>query len=360
MRIKLKFFLISCFLITASGQASDHAKKTSEAKITEFSPSETGNKAIHVMDEWMRDPFITLGPDGYYYLTCTRLWHSSNEPGLEIWRSKDLRNWEEKGLLWSFGDSRWMQDSLAKAASEMKKDPHLWAPEIYFIDGRWVAVFTSSLRFSNLIATGGTEPEGPFREPFGAAFAHKHDPSVFTDDDGSKWLVWGCTKIAPLKDDLSGFSGPERSVAPSNRKMGHEGCFILKIDGKYVLFGTAWSTDIMRHGSYNLYYCTADHIEGPYGPRKFAGRFLGHGTIFQDKQGNWWCTAFLNGDYVTPEQVIQHGISTQKAETINRQGLTLVPMKIDTENGDIVVRPKDPDYAIPGDDEAQDFSNSLN
>ena len=48
-----------------------------------------------------------------------------------------------------------------------------------------------------------------------------------------------------------------------------------------MLFGTGWSTGQMRRGSYNLYYATADKITGPYSERKFAGRFLGHGTPFK-------------------------------------------------------------------------------
>lgn len=312
-------------------------------------------KATLVMKEWMRDPYITLGPDNNYYLTCTRLWHTPLEPGIEVWKSADLINWECTGLAWSFDNSRWMPGPLSNMKKEMNKDAHLWAPEITCIDNRWVSVFTTSLRYSNLIVSQKDDIKGPYSEPFGEPFHYKHDPSVFVDDDGSKWLVWACTKIARLKEDYSGFASPEINIAPSNRKMGHEGCFILKTGGKYVLFGTAWSQDILRHGSYNLYYCTADKIEGPYGPRKFAGRFLGHGTVFKDKSGQWWCTAFMNGTYVTPEHVAKNGISKLKAETINPQGLTLVPMDISVVNGDVVVKALDPDYASSGDDEIQKF-----
>ena len=55
-------------------------------------------------------------------------------------------------------------------------------------------------------------------------------------------------------------------------------------------------TGKMRRGSYNLYYATADQIGGPYSERKFVGRFLGHGTPFQDHEGRWWCTAFFNAN----------------------------------------------------------------
>ncbi|MEM7284578.1 MAG: hypothetical protein AAF438_23525, partial [Pseudomonadota bacterium] len=32
--------------------------------------------------------------------------------------------------------------------------------------------------------------------------------------------------------------------------------------------------------------------KGPYGPRRMAVKNAGHGNLFQDNQGRWWCTAF--------------------------------------------------------------------
>ena len=166
----------------------------------------------------------------------------------------------------------------------------------------------------------------------------------------------GLCKIAPLKPDFSGFVGPGINIGPSNRKMGHEGCVIRKIEDKYVLFGTAWSTDKMRHGTYNLYYCTADNVTGPYGPRKFAGRFLGHGTPFQDKQGRWWCTAFYNANVppLSREEAKTKDLS-DNAYTINKQGLTLVPLDVRVEDNDVQIRAKEANYATLGPEEAQNF-----
>ena len=127
-----------------------------------------------------------------------------------------------------------------------------------------------------------------------------------------------------------------------------------KIGNKYVLFGTAWSTDQGRKGSYNLYYCTADKIDGPYSERRFAGRFLGHGTPFQDKEGRWWCTAFFNGN-VPPlsSEGIQKRDLSGTAQTINEQGTTIVPLNVKIlENGDVYVRAIDDRYATIGPDEA--------
>jgi len=193
----------------------------------------------------------------------------------------------------------------------------------------------------------------------GSAIGRRHDPSLFRDDDGTWWLIWGATKIAPLKDDFSGFAGDPVAIRPAGEtaKMGHEGCLIRKIEGKWVLFGTGWSTGEMRRGSYNLYYATADELTGPWSERKFAGRFLGHGTPFRDGEGRWWCTAFYNAN-VPP--VPREGVRTRDlsatARTINRRGTTLVPLQVRLEDdGELLIRAKDPAYAVPGPDEAQDF-----
>ncbi len=106
-------------------------------------------------------------------------------------------------------------------------------------------------------------------------------------------------------------------------------------------------------------YIKSGWITGPYGPRQFAGRFLGHGTPFQTKDGKWWCTAFFNGN-VPP--VSREGIETRdlgdNAQTINEQGVTIVPLDVRIqEEGQVYIRAKDPAYATPGPDEAQEFTH---
>ena len=108
---------------------------------------------------------------------------------------------------------------------------------------------------------------------------------------------------------------------------------------------------------YNLYECTAEKVTGPYGPGRFAGRGLGHGTPCEDKQGRWWCTAFFNANVppLTREQIKTRKMG-DNAYTINPQGTTIVPLDVKVlEDGDIHIRAKDPDYARPGAEEAQKF-----
>lgn len=309
------------------------------------------------MDDWMRDPFITRGADGFFYLSCTRLDHIPGKiQGLEIWRSRDLKSWENFGVPWSVEDSAWLPEVIAKTdVKHAAKKYLLWAPEVWFVDGRWIGMHTSNIGMANLFQNDSKELKGPFVEPMGIELGRRHDPSLFEDDDGSLWLVWGCAQIQQLKPDMSGFVAQQHSIGPSNRKLGHEGCQIIKVGDKYVLFGTAWSTDQMRHGTYNLYYCTADHITGPYDERKWVGRCLGHGTVFQGLEGEWWCTAFINGKYVKPGDKVYDHATPGTAYTYNPAGLTIVPLDIKTVNGEVVIETRDPHYAAPGPDEVQKF-----
>lgn len=326
------------------------------------------NKAVHVFDDWMRDPYIMLNSDGFYYLSVTQHGKQTADGrkiiphGVPVYRSTDLAKWEFIGYPYTIEDaSNYNQYLQLREERKAKPDPSgsdelkLWAPELHFIDNKWVIIHTSNAGIGNLIITKGSKLEKPFLS-WNESFGRQHDPSIFTDGDKTHWMISRCAQIQKLKPDLSGFDGKPIQIYPSNRKMGHEGAYIIKFEGKYIFFGTAWSCDTLRKGTYNLYYSVSDKLEGPYGERKFVGRFLGHGTPFKDKQGNWWCTAFYNANHptLTAEEAKTKDVS-QSAYTINKQGLTLVPLEIKMKNGEIVVRAKDPDYAHPGIEEVQKF-----
>ncbi len=366
-----KVFFLLIISVTASGNCFGAMDKEIIAK-----GLASHDRALHIKDGWIRDPYIVPAHDGYYYLTGTtplpadpRRINDKFNTGLgtgsivgykmSLWRSRDLIDWEDLGTPYSLKDGIWYQEKPSRFEEVDESKWRLWAPELHFLGGRWVIVHTSPspVAGANLSVTRGATIEGPFENPLGAEIGKRHDPSLFKDDDGRVWMIWGATMAAPLKDDFSGFTGEPTEIGPANRKMGHEGCLIRKIGGKYILFGTGWSTDQMRKGTYNLYYCTADKITGPYGPREFAGRFLGHGTPFKDKEGRWWCTAFYNANVPPlPRGQARTKPMGDNAYTINEQGVTIVPLDVRVlEDGRIYIRARDPDYANPGPEEVQQF-----
>lgn len=323
------------------------------------------NRAVHIFDDWMRDPFITIAPDGSYYLTMTQ--HGDTIDGRAVvsagaayYKSEDLVKWDFAGYFYDIlrdaeNATEYIDKWEEKRANGLKDPLKLWAPEFHFINGKWNILHTSNVGIGNLVSTRGDKLSGPYKG-WNEKFGRQHDPTIFQDDDGSCWLVSRCTQIQKLNKDLTAFDGPPMNISPSNRKMGHEGAYIIKFEGKYVLFGTAWSGDVLRHGTYNLYYAVADKLEGLYGERQFAGRFLGHGTPFKDKQGRWWCTAFYNANTPTMTREESRTLDvSETAYTLNKQGLTLVPLEIKMVDGKVKVWTKDPDYREPGKEEIQQF-----
>ncbi len=338
---------------------------------------ESHDRALYVKSGWIRDPYITLGPDDYYYLTGTQ--PNENDPreskdpyniGLgdesivgeqvRVYRSKDLIQWESLGPIFTIEDTY-----QAKQGRDFR-NRYIWAPEVHWMGDRWALVHCPKSH-SSLALSEGKDLRGPWTHPLGADLGQRHDPSLFTDDDGTVYLLWQNTMVAPLDKDLTGYAAEPVRIDPSGTRpapdgrpisrIGHEGATMMKVGGKYVHLGTAWSTDQGRQGSYNLYYCVADKITGPYGPRKFAGRFLGHGTPFQDRDGKWWCTAFFNANVPpVPRQGIRDRDLGENAQTINEQGVTIVPLDVRVlDDGEVHIRAKDPDYASPGPDEVQEF-----
>ncbi|MGB7325251.1 MAG: family 43 glycosylhydrolase, partial [Rubripirellula sp.] len=341
------------------------------------------DQALYIKAGWIRDPYITLGPDDFYYLTGTQ--PNEDDPrettnpyniGLgdesivgdqvRVYRSKDLVEWESLGIVFSVADIR--QDASRINKPNAKR---IWAPEVHWMPnlegtGRWALVHCPK-QVSSLAISSGKNLSGPWTHAMQGGMGERHDPSLFADEDGSVWMLWGNTLVSPLSRDLSKYVGKPVRIDPSGsrpgpdgeliRRIGHEGATMIKVGGKYVHLGTAWSTDQGRKGSYNLYYSVADSITGPYGPRKFAGRFLGHGTPFQDKADKWWCTAFFNANVppLSREGIEQRDLA-DNAQTINEQGVTIVPLDVRVlDNGEVFIRAKDPAYATPGPDEAQDF-----
>lgn len=315
------------------------------------------DQAVHVLQEDIANPFVEMGSDGYYYLTGTVPMDlsSSKESFVKIWRSKDLATWESFGEIKHAQGSEFVKE-LWDFAGKRNITPDIRSSEAHYVNNRWVIVHTSNVRVANLMLSASSDIKGPYTEPLGLDIGFHVDPSIFVDDDGTPWLLSNCTQIRKIKKDFSGFDGNHRLIGPKSKQLGFEGTRMVKVGGKYVLFGTSWSTDVEGKGTYNLYYATADRILGPYTPRKFAGRFIGNGAPFKDKDGRWWALAFHRADH-PPLQIGQANSMdlSGAAYTINKKGLTLVPLDVLEENGEIKVISKDPAYRYPGKEEVQQF-----
>ena len=338
-----KNLVVSLLLFTLTLQNLVSAQEYGSAD-TEKKETRIPSFAKPLFDYWMRDTWVTLGPDGYYYMTGTTATPERHFPGqihcwdwndgLYLWRSKDLKNWEERGLIWSMeGDGTWQKNPLVykKGQKYSKKsingDPldnkfhAVWAPELHYIKSakNWfmVACLNQSAggRGSFILRSTTGRPEGPYENIEGnsnESIFKQIDGSLFEDEDGTVYFVGHSHSIAKMKPDMSGFAEELRTL--NEQKYSPEpyieGAFIFKHNGKYNLVQAIWSHKTKTKGdtyipyknitnketrySYDCVIATADNIYGPYTKRYNAITGGGHNNLFQDKKGNWWATMFFN------------------------------------------------------------------
>jgi xylan 1,4-beta-xylosidase len=140
------------------------------------------------------------------------------------------------------------------------------------------------------------------------------DPNFFLDDDGQRYLYWGCSNFLPmygvkLNSKMQAVTEPEIFIKHNQEKYGweipgeqneltrngwNEGAWMTKHNNRYYLQYAAPGTEFRTYAD-GVY--TSDSPLGPfdyetyspfsYKPGGFAGG-AGHSSTFRDKYGNYW------------------------------------------------------------------------
>ena len=140
------------------------------------------------------------------------------------------------------------------------------------------------------------------------------DPHFFLDDDGQRYLYWGCSNFLPiygvrLNSKMQPVTEPEILIEHNPDKYGwevpgeqnelkrngwNEGAWMTKYNNRYYLQYAAPGTEYKTYAD-GVY--TSDSPLGPfeyetyspfsYKPGGFAGG-AGHSSTFQDNYGNYW------------------------------------------------------------------------
>jgi xylan 1,4-beta-xylosidase len=276
----LNFFLLSLTILTAQ------PKTFSNPIIPGFHP----------------DPSICRVGNDYYLVTSSFEWY----PGLPIYHSTDLMNWEQIGYVLNRPSQLQMKDGLTNSAG-------LWAPTIRYHQGKFYVINTAQQAGGNFYVSS-EKPEGPYSEPTFLTDAPGIDPSLFFDDDGTCWYT-GSINDTPEKDkypnedkiylqqlDLTqGKLVGKRYILTTGLASNSpyaEAPHIYKINGKYFLM-------VAEGGTWNNHAITmfqSDKITGPYIPgianpvlshRQLGSQVdittIGHGDLVQTQNGDWWC-----------------------------------------------------------------------
>ncbi len=285
---------------------------------TAFIPETAELPPVRVMTNVIgRDPEVTLGPDGIYYMVHTSCYlgdsisHKNawdHNDGLHLWKSTDLKNWTHVGLIWSIEkDGTWQE-----AYDEKNRRP-LWAPEIHYINKmkNWYVVYSMGTFAPQGIRTGlmksiSGKPEGPYKDVVDGPITEGIDGSLF-EEKGNVYFLRNHCLISLMNDSMTGFAEPFKELKTfDGQTVGFEGSGMLTINDKYYLY-SAKSNEDMGKNTYDLNIAEADNIYGPYTQSWLALRHGGHSTLFIDKQGQIWGTMFGSDDisnvYITPSLV---------------------------------------------------------
>ncbi len=252
-----------------------------------------------LLDYAIRDTSVALGPDGIYYLTGTTGSPDINAvtSDVQVWKSPDLVKWSPvvdrprlRSIVWNVDrDGTWQKQIGQRDGAPFRP---VWGPEIHYLKNTfWMTYSVPNLGVGLLKSTTG-KAEGPYVSILkpDQPLANGIDASLFQDDDGAVYFLYGGGRIARMKDDMSGLAEDFHNITPSNAPyVGFEGVSMFKANGRYYLAAADFA-----FGDYNSYVASADKVYGPYGDRYLAVPHAGHDTFFQDKTGQWWSTFFGN------------------------------------------------------------------
>jgi beta-xylosidase len=256
--------------------------ETEGAACTLYSPDA---KAIRpILEEPLNDPSICAGPDGWYYLTGT-----AETPGIRMWKSRSLTDWTPMGIV------------SDKAAA---------SPEVHYFRGTFWLTYADQGGGTGLMRSETGSADGPYAD-LGMVTGDGNDASLFVDDDGTVYWVYGDGNIARMKDDASGLvEKPCRVEIPAwkqggkidkpsrtgDLRIGSYGAHMKKINGLYFLF-CADPFERMGSDAVDTFVAVSSHVYGPYSRRYLAIPHGGQATFFTGGDGELYAAFMGNGTY---------------------------------------------------------------
>lgn len=238
----------------------------------------------------IRDPSVTTGPDGSYFLVGTTGRNQEDAGELALWRSSDLSYWTETRL-------RFDRAGLGR---EFRNVVALWAPEIRWVESDRTFYLVLSMMERDvggrtwLYRSTSGRAEGPYRNVITTNLVDGIDGYLFEDTDGL-YLLWGGGNLGKLNARRDGFEYPPvKLVDVDDEPVGYEGNALIRIGDTYYITGAEWNGPLRTHGTYDMMVATARSVWGPYSKRQVGVPHAGHGTVFRDKAGTLWTTMFGN------------------------------------------------------------------
>ena len=295
------YFLGTTVFIYAQEASPDKQKiplPTYDWRSTRFSavinPDEPVTFHNPIIPGFFSDPSVCRVGEDYYLVNSTFEYF----PGVPVFHSKDLVNWELIGYCIDRPD-------------QLPKGLNIFATTIRHHEGTFYMITTNVGAGGNFYVTS-TDPAGPWSDPIWVE-ARGIDPDLFFDDDGRSYVISSPFELYEI-DLKSGKSISEvRKVWNGNGGRYAEGPHIYKKDGFYYLIAAEGGTE----EAHSQTITRSKTIWGPYSDNpsnpilthvNAAGQGnpiqgVGHADIVDAQDGSWWIV--FHG-YRTVAQGVHH------------------------------------------------------
>ncbi len=237
------------------------------------------------------DDVIRVGDT--YYMVSTTMYFT---PGVPVMKSKDLVSWELCSYVYdTYADG----DKQNLVGNEHDYAHGQWATSLRYKDGVYYVFFGSyGSGKSYIYKTTDIEKGTWTRTELNGMY---HDASMWLDDDGRNYLVYGGggeIKIKEFNAEMTGFKpgGVDQTIFKTGLDgLAGEGSHVQKIGDYYYVFVIAWPSG---HGRLEQVY-RSKSITGPYEGKTILDSGLGtygsgvaQGGIVDTPSGDWYGLMF--------------------------------------------------------------------
>ena len=237
------------------------------------------------------DPDVIRVGDTFYLVSTTM--HLM--PGAPVMASKDLKNWETVGYIFDkLTDSPKydLQEGTVYGRGQ-------WATSLKYHNGKFYALLAPNEQgaMGDTYIFTADKAEGPWK--ILSRMRHFHDCSLFFDDDGRVYVIYGTGELMELKPDLSDvIEGTYMHIfqREEDEKGLLEGSRVIKHNGKYYLL---MISHVYAPGKHRREVCyRADDIHGPWEKQVILESefstfsYEAQGTIVDSPDGDWYGIIF--------------------------------------------------------------------
>lgn len=280
--------------------------------------SEIQAQSTSIADIHIRDPYIladTKSETYYMYRSASTKKNGKQLGGVEVFKSKDLQNWEGPIHVFTVPENNWITGRI-------------WAPEVHSYQGKYYlfATLNSEIRWKKSqpgwtdFTFRGTQifysdsPEGPFL-PFDNLMPHTPMDEMALDgtlwvENGIPYMIYchewvqtidGSMNLIQLKPDLSASVGEpltlfHASAASWSTGSEHkqsdlptsyvtDGCFLYRTQTEKLLM--IWSSFMNGEYAIGIAESSTGKVTGPWIQQKdpIFNKHGGHGMLFKSFDG---------------------------------------------------------------------------